>query len=69
MEREINFWVGRRVDFNDFTGVISIEIGDELIVVSCYRRHDWGQNVQSLEKKMQHGLVMMRNIRQHSRAQ
>ena len=29
------FWVGRWVDFKDFTSVISIEIGDELIVVSC----------------------------------
>jgi hypothetical protein len=35
MEREMYFWVGRWVDFKDFTGVISIEIGDELIVVSC----------------------------------
>ena len=59
MEREMYFWVGRWVDFKDFTGVISIEIGDELIVVSCYRRHDWGQNVQSLEKKLQHGFVMI----------
>jgi hypothetical protein len=39
------FWVGRWVDFKDFTRVISIEIGDELIVVSCYRRHGWSQNV------------------------
>ena len=35
MEREMYFWVGRRVEFSDFTGVISIEIGDELIVVTC----------------------------------
>ena len=35
------FWVDGHVDFKDFTGVISIQIRVELIVVSC--RVQWWQ--------------------------